>query len=110
VVCITVRDDRTIVNDHNGLSSGINENQFILLSCMPGGALSKEEIIELVWLSRGLIVSDSSYYQLMYQLRKSFVNIGCANTIKTIPRWGVHILCEIEYIPFHYRKTELRKV
>jgi len=47
-----------------------------------------------VWKKRGLIVTESSYYRLVSQLRISFEQANLdANLIKTLPIIGITYVC-----------------
>jgi DNA-binding winged helix-turn-helix (wHTH) protein len=51
---------------------------------------SKREVMSEIWEKRGVIVTESSYYKLVRQLRKSFANAGLDDSlIMTLPRIGI---------------------
>lgn len=50
----------------------------------------KETIIEEIWNQQGIVVSESSYHQLVKMIRRKFIAAGMpASSLKTIPRYGV---------------------
>ena len=50
----------------------------------------KETIIEEIWHQQGIVVSESSYHQLVKMIRRKFVAAGMpSSSLKTIPRYGV---------------------
>ena len=57
----------------------------------------KDIIIEEIWHQQGIIVSESSYHQLVKMLRRKFVAAGLPTScLKTIPRYGMVYLSEAE--------------
>lgn len=50
----------------------------------------KETIIDEIWHEQGIVVSESSYHQLVKMIRRKFVAAGMPSScLKTIPRYGV---------------------
>jgi DNA-binding winged helix-turn-helix (wHTH) protein len=85
-------EDRVITNVDTSAKKFISENEATLLGCLIEGRKSKGKVMSAVWLDRGIVVADSSYYQLVMQLRKSFDQIGLPkNAIRTIPRYGLEL-------------------
>lgn len=72
----------------------------------------KREILYTIWESRGVIVTDSSYYKLIKQLRQSFVMIGeNEDPIMTLPRIGVRFVgTQEEFIPTTPSKTKILNI
>lgn len=71
------------------------ETQLLLI--LMEGVVRKEEVVEKIWGSKGLIVSDGSYHQLIRTLRVKLVEQGLGkNSIKTIPRIGLEFVGTIE--------------
>lgn len=61
-----------------------------LLEIILEGKASKENIFEHIWHSRGTIVGESSYHQLIKTLRRKLQRAGLPSTvIKTLPRYGL---------------------
>jgi DNA-binding winged helix-turn-helix (wHTH) protein len=85
-------DERVIVNLETSAKKYMSENEATLLACLIEGRRSKSKLMNAVWLDRGIVVANSSYYQLVMQLRKSFEEIGLPkHAIKTIPRYGLEL-------------------
>ncbi|AJI94952.1 hypothetical protein BD65_2656 [Yersinia ruckeri] len=77
----------------------LSENESRLLQMLLEKTCEKKEIIHTIWESRGIIVTDSSYYKLIKQLRYSFSNIGVEeDPIMTLPRIGVRYVGTQEII------------
>ncbi|CNF08019.1 hypothetical protein QVN42_16070 [Yersinia nurmii] len=71
----------------------LSENESRLLQMLLEKTCEKREILYTIWESRGVIVTDSSYYKLIKQLRQSFVMIGeNEDPIMTLPRIGVRFV------------------
>lgn len=74
--------------DHGDIHLTPNERR--LLELILSGKCKKETIFEEIWLNQGMIVSESSYHQLIKMLRRKLQNAGLPGSIiKTIPRYGV---------------------
>lgn len=89
----------TFLPDSSCLINGAKEeihltpNERRLLELIIAGKGRKELIIDEVWRSRGTIVGESSYHQLIKMLRKKLQLAGLPGTvIKTIPRYGVRLI------------------
>ena len=68
-----------------------NERRLLKLIIAEKGR--KELIIDEVWHSRGVVVGESSYHQLIKMLRKKLQLAGLpASMIKTIPRHGIRLV------------------
>src|SRR3990167_1040745 len=68
-----------------------------LLNCLLLHAESKDEIIATVWKSA--VVSESSYYKLIHDLRDKFDKAGLSkNFVKTVPRRGC--ILTVDALPF----------
>lgn len=76
---------------YNDKTLSISENESRLLLLLSDGELhNKNEIINKVWFERGIVVTDSSYYKLIRQLRNSLANFDIPmSTIKTLTRTGI---------------------
>lgn len=83
---------RLMINVGNGAKKYLSRSESILLACLLDGPQRKEQVMQRVWFDRGVVVTDASYYQLITQLRKSFVELGLPKeVIKTIPRYGIEL-------------------
>ncbi|EOZ9387925.1 helix-turn-helix domain-containing protein [Enterobacter cloacae complex sp. I7] len=82
--------------DHGDIHLTPNERR--LLELILSGKCKKETIFEEIWLNQGMIVSESSYHQLIKMLRRKLQNAGLPGSIiKTIPRYGVVLApCETQ--------------
>lgn len=68
----------------------LKENEAKLLGALLSGVQDKREIIELLWESRGVIVTENNYYKVVKGLRNAFEAIGLpAELLKTLPRVGL---------------------
>ncbi|WP_159086359.1 winged helix-turn-helix domain-containing protein [Burkholderia mayonis] len=68
-----------------------------LLSILMEGVVRKEVVVEQIWGSKGLVVSDGSYHQLIRTLRVKLTEQGLGkNSIKTLPRIGLEFVGTIE--------------
>lgn len=71
-----------------GVCIHLRNTENLLLLCLLGGLEEKRDIIKSVWPAT--IVTDSSYYKLIFDLRNQMSAVGLdQNIIKTIPRRGV---------------------
>ncbi|WP_133680616.1 winged helix-turn-helix domain-containing protein [Paludibacterium purpuratum] len=68
----------------------LKEHEARLLSALLDGIQDKREIIELLWESRGVIVTENNYYKVVKGLRNAFESVGLsADLLKTLPRVGI---------------------
>ena len=68
----------------------LSENESCLLKLVLIKTSSKREIMHEIWEKRGTIVTESSYYKLVRQLRQSFKKAELdENLIMTLPRIGI---------------------
>jgi len=88
--------NRVLQNNNNSAVTVVNENVYKLLFGSGRGVVRKERIIEMVWSSRGIVVADSSYYQLIYQLRKSLKSIGMDDLVLTRSKEGIELLFDVK--------------
>ncbi|MFC3533841.1 transcriptional regulator [Vogesella facilis] len=87
-----------IINPASGQQQKISANEYRLLRAMPREGLAKEQLIALVWGERGRLVGDSSYYNLIYRLRRNLAAIGVADAVLSVPGFGVLLRCEVELV------------
>ncbi|MGG4609554.1 winged helix-turn-helix domain-containing protein [Providencia sp. Me31A] len=72
------------------LSTSLTENESCLLKILLTKTSNKREIMYEIWEKRGTIVTESSYYKLVRQLRQSFKKVELdENLIMTLPRIGI---------------------
>jgi DNA-binding winged helix-turn-helix (wHTH) protein len=68
----------------------LKENEARLLCALLEGVQDKRQIIEILWESRGVIVTENNYYKVVKGLRNAFAAIGLsADLLKTLPRVGL---------------------
>lgn len=68
----------------------LSENETCLLKMLLKKTCSKREVMHEIWEKRGVIVTESSYYKLVRQLRTSFKQASLdASLITTLPRIGI---------------------
>lgn len=80
-------------------STSLGSNESDLLLALIDGITEKEALISRVWGDRGVVISDSSYYKTVHTLRAALVDVGIErNHLKTLPRRGLILLCEITLI------------
>ncbi|MGL4604940.1 MAG: winged helix-turn-helix domain-containing protein [Iodobacter sp.] len=68
------------------LDVSLRHNEALFLNLLLNGIEMKEDLISKVW-SNGA-TSESSYYKLVHDLRRSLDSVGLPDVIKTIPRKG----------------------
>ncbi|HGN1706446.1 TPA: transcriptional regulator [Providencia rettgeri] len=72
------------------ISTSLTENESCLLKILLTKVSNKREIMYEIWEKRGTIVTESSYYKLVRQLRQSFKKVELdENLIMTLPRIGI---------------------
>lgn len=68
----------------------LKEHEARLLTALLNGVQDKRRIIELLWESRGVIVTENNYYKVVKGLRNAFEAIGLSpDLLKTLPRVGI---------------------
>ncbi|MCF8962844.1 hypothetical protein LHK13_01544 [Providencia rettgeri] len=79
---------RTLSHEKNVVN--LSENESCLLKLLLIKTNSKREVMYEIWEKRGTIVTESSYYKLVRQLRQSFKKVDLdENLIMTLPRFGI---------------------
>jgi DNA-binding winged helix-turn-helix (wHTH) protein len=90
-----------------GRSACLGSNESDLLLALIAGVTDKEQLISRVWGERGLVISDSSYYKTLHMLRAHFADVGLPrDSLKTLPRRGVVLLCEIRLVSAEVAEPE----
>lgn len=95
---IQLSTQREIINPATGQRARVSTNEYTLLRGISRQGIQKEALISMVWGVRALQVSDSSYYNLLYRLRRSLASIGLENVVLTMPTYGVALDCEVELV------------
>jgi DNA-binding winged helix-turn-helix (wHTH) protein len=92
-------DAEKMTLSRSGQSALLGSNESDLLLALIAGVTDKEQLISRVWGERGLVISDSSYYKTLHMLRAHFADVGLPrDSLKTLPRRGVLLLCEIRLL------------
>ena len=87
---ITFIQERSCLSSPGKEDIHLTPNERRLLELIISGKGKKETIIEEIWHSRGTIVGESSYHQLIKMLRRKLQIAGLPySVIKTIPRHGI---------------------
>ncbi|WP_226377342.1 MULTISPECIES: winged helix-turn-helix domain-containing protein [Burkholderia] len=75
----------------------LTANETELLLILLEGMATKQAIISRVWESKGMFVTDGSYYQLVRALRVKLQDQGISGSlIKTLPRIGLKFVGAVE--------------
>jgi cholera toxin transcriptional activator len=78
----------------------LTANESELLEMLLDGLSTKSAIIHRVWGSKGLIVTDSSYHQLVRSVRSRLEESGVSGSlIKTLPRQGLKFMGIVRPLP-----------
>ena len=81
---------------------------FRLLIEEQGSILTKEQLIEQVWGTRGIVISHNTFYQTMLNLRRGLENAGMHNDIiSTHYGKGVSISKKIKILNSSYESAEV---
>lgn len=96
---VRVAGNRSMRAVTSSMEIEVNENEYsFLILLAKKTTISKEEVVNAVWGCRGIMVTDSSYYQLVHSLRKKLILIGIAGVLKTLPRRGLQAFFRVELI------------
>lgn len=92
-------------------SINLTENESCLLKLLLIKTSNKREIMYEIWEKRGTIVTESSYYKLVRQLRQSFKKVELdENLIMTLPRIGILYTGEKSAMPVLSRYQQRPKL
>jgi DNA-binding winged helix-turn-helix (wHTH) protein len=81
----------TLSNGDTVTALAANETE--LLTLLMRGIATKQAVIEQVWESKGMVVTEGSYHQLVRSLRLKLEEQGLpGSVIKTLPRLGLKFL------------------
>ncbi len=96
---VRVASNRSMRAVTSSIEIDVNENEYsFLILLAKKSTISKEEVVNAVWGCRGIMVTDSSYYQLVHSLRKKLSLIGMAGVLKTLPRRGLQAFFRVELL------------
>lgn len=88
-----VFDSHQMTLSHEDQSTDLTANESELLSMVLTGMATKAHVIQQVWTSKGIVVTESSYHQLVRALRQRLEEHGIsASVIKTLPRQGLKFM------------------
>ncbi|MBP6123957.1 MULTISPECIES: winged helix-turn-helix domain-containing protein [Providencia] len=89
------------------LTVNLSENESCLLKLLLIKTNSKRDVMYEIWEKRGTIVTESSYYKLVRQLRQSFKKIELDESlIMTLPRIGILYTGEKSEMPILSKSSE----
>ncbi len=89
----------------------LSENESCLLKLLLLKTNSKREVMHEIWEKRGTMVTESSYYKLVRQLRQSFKKVELdENLIMTLPRIGILYTGEKSEMPILSRVNERKNM
>ncbi|NTX25626.1 helix-turn-helix domain-containing protein [Burkholderia pyrrocinia] len=92
-----VFDSRSMTLSRGDIMTELTANEAELLFILMQGAASKQAVIEQIWESKGLFVTEGSYYQLVRALRVKLDEQGVTSTyVKTLPRFGLRFVGIVE--------------
>ncbi|WP_273908113.1 winged helix-turn-helix domain-containing protein [Enterobacter bugandensis] len=117
-VCFTVEETLRFCPEKNTLynistQEGVSilstaSGCFRLLIEEQGNILTKEQLIEQVWGTRGIVISHNTFYQTMLNLRRGLENAGMQNDIiSTHYGKGVSISKNIKILSSRYESAEV---
>lgn len=71
-----------------------------------GNIISREEFLDIVWKTRGIVVSQNTFYQNISLLRKSLVKAGLSQDIIVTVRQRGFVLAADSHIASFFRTDE----
>ncbi|RIV55207.1 helix-turn-helix domain-containing protein, partial [Burkholderia pseudomallei] len=88
-----VFDSQAMTLSRGDIVTTLTANETELLCILMQGTASKQAVIEQIWESKGLFVTEGSYHQLVRALRVKLDEQGIPPTqVKTLPRLGLRFL------------------
>lgn len=88
-----VFDSQAMTLSRGDIVTTLTANETELLCILMQGTASKQVVIEQIWESKGLFVTEGSYHQLVRALRVKLDEQGIPPTqVKTLPRLGLRFL------------------
>ncbi|ATF32382.1 transcriptional regulator [Burkholderia thailandensis] len=86
-------DSQAMTLSRGDIVTTLTANETELLCILMQGTASKQAVIEHIWESKGLFVTEGSYHQLVRALRVKLDEQGIPPTqVKTLPRLGLRFL------------------
>jgi DNA-binding winged helix-turn-helix (wHTH) protein len=94
-----VFDSHLMTFSQGNAVTGLAANEAELLLILMRGIATKQAVIEQIWESKGMFVTEGSYHQLVRSLRLKLEEQGVAGSlIKTLPRLGLKFVGAVERI------------
>nr|WP_206995988.1 helix-turn-helix domain-containing protein [Trinickia mobilis] len=94
-----VFDSHLMTLSHDDVVTALAANETELLTLLMQGNATKQAVIEQVWESKGMVVTEGSYHQLVRSLRVKLEEQGVPGSlIKTLPRLGLKFIGTVEPI------------
>lgn len=88
-----VFDSNLMTLSNGDLVTALAANETELLTLLMQGIATKQAVIEQVWESKGMVVTEGSYHQLVRALRLKLEEQGVPGSlIKTLPRLGLKFI------------------
>ncbi|MGY4730823.1 winged helix-turn-helix domain-containing protein [Burkholderia pyrrocinia] len=92
-------DNHLMTLSHDGRVTRLVANEVELLQMLMQGTITKQAVIEQVWESKGMYVTEGSYHQLVRSLRLKLEEQGISSgMIKTLPRLGLKFVGALESV------------
>ena len=92
-----VFDSNLMTLSNGDLVTALAANETELLTLLMQGIATKQAVIEQVWESKGMVVTEGSYHQLVRALRLKLEEQGVPGSlIKTLPRLGLKFIGTVE--------------
>ena len=92
-----VFDSNLMTLSNGDLVTALAANETELLTLLMQGIATKQAVIEQVWESKGMVVTEGSYHQLVRALRLKLEEQGVPGSlIKTLPRLGLKFIGAVE--------------
>ncbi|EPE1853277.1 transcriptional regulator [Cronobacter dublinensis] len=91
---IFIPANRQLQNDLTGESAILHTPaSYCLLSLLSNRSqiLTKSELIKLSWNNNTQVITDNTFYQMVFHLRQSLAKVGGESVIITVPRRGLKI-------------------
>jgi DNA-binding winged helix-turn-helix (wHTH) protein len=92
-----VFDSNLMTLSNGDVVTALAANETELLTLLMQGIATKQAVIEQVWESKGMVVTEGSYHQLVRSLRLKLEEQGVSGSlIKTLPRLGLKFIGTVE--------------
>lgn len=109
--CVLYDGSSKLINIKSNERCVLNDGERRLLDALiEKKRIQRQEIVELVWTYKGVVVSHSSYYKLLSLLRKKFKFLfgdAAGDVFNVISKYGVELNCKVEVYQPHGRRFGL---